>query len=840
LPAIVNNMEGKDLKYKLLAGLAVLTGFVVVVASLSLNPIPSADIYSPCPNNSPTASSSTNPSSTFTATGTPSISPSNTTTPTPQPSTTTTFTATPTPKPIPTATLTATPTPKPSSSSSSSPGVGYFFGINNVKAACSSPPPSAVATATATNAPIVSKTTLAPTPVSSISLPKPTGQPTPNKTVVTPPRDVTTLITPPDAKDSKAAIGSCPIDDPFCARTRIPNDNYIDDSYIYQPKEEEKEKPKLRGNQVQQPNSPSSDATVPKPSKFCVRFPILCQKVRAVIDGVYAVFGGPTTIDTGSNSPNSPSAPPNNIGPFFTFTAKEKQVVNQSQLLKITYRLVDPDSDAWANIYFDTDNQSFNGVRSSNCMALLRSIKDTEAWCMSKTDNLKPGTYYPYAMVYDGAHQSQVYASQPVVITEDKRPECSFVSYEGQEPCRPNFEIIEPYDDVTINTQQSYTIRYQYYMEDKDREQHKYDRVTFYYDTDNQGFDGKPVTGCVSRSALYSYTCFFNIDGRGSVPLGTYNIYAVVNDSYGQQTKKYATGRITVTKESRPYCTQKVTTNCKTSLTLHTPSVGTEVPYGSTMELFYTYLTDLSDEDLPYSQEMVSIYLDSDYAGFTGRKLLCYVKAIGVNQKCKANLELAMPGKYSVWAMVRDDKNNFIRSYAPGQLTITKQNSIPTSAMPPKLIGAEGSNTCITKTSEALKLLRDKTPEYYNLVVKYIGTIECSPKSGSSAFIYVSEKPPHVVVGGFAEASLEDFAAMLVHESVHSKQYQDFRANNPTAEYAPYESYGGRTGELTCMDVELDALLRLGGSQGRINQIRTLLKTYEKLEGWQHYEEQDR
>jgi hypothetical protein len=160
-------MEGKEVKYKLIAGLAMLTGFIVIVASLALNPIPSADIYSPCPSQTTTTnpSASVNSSPAQTSSVAPSVVPTNTATPTLNPTIAPTNTATPTPRPVPTATLTATPTPtpNPSSSSSSSPGVGFYWGINQVKAACTTTPPATTLTAspslTATPTPTKSSTT---------------------------------------------------------------------------------------------------------------------------------------------------------------------------------------------------------------------------------------------------------------------------------------------------------------------------------------------------------------------------------------------------------------------------------------------------------------------------------------------------------------------------------------------------------------------------------------------------------------------------------------------------------------------------------------------------------
>ncbi len=135
-------------------------------------------------------------------------------------------------------------------------------------------------------------------------------------------------------------------------------------------------------------------------------------------------------------------------------------------------------------------------------------------------------------------------------------------------------------------------------------------------------------------------------------------------------------------------------------------------------------------------------------------------------------------------------------------------------------IEIKGDVNCVLKTKTALKKLRDKSEEHYNLAAKYIGVIECA-QSGSG--MYVWENPPRLKAGlATFNATSEWFAGAIVHDACHSRQYHSYKEKN-LAGYVPAEVYAGAEAEKECLEIQYAALERIGASQKNLDYVKNIL-----------------
>ncbi len=133
-----------------------------------------------------------------------------------------------------------------------------------------------------------------------------------------------------------------------------------------------------------------------------------------------------------------------------------------------------------------------------------------------------------------------------------------------------------------------------------------------------------------------------------------------------------------------------------------------------------------------------------------------------------------------------------------------------------------GNSDFIEKTNEALDLLGIHAPGHYARVIKYIGIIEWVDE-GSGMFAW--EDPPLFKVGeATVGAGTVWYAGTIVHDSIHSKQYHDYLAENPSGP-VPDEVWTGENAEAQCLDFQYDALEEIGADQETLEYIKNVLET---------------
>ncbi len=188
--------------------------------------------------------------------------------------------------------------------------------------------------------------------------------------------------------------------------------------------------------------------------------------------------------------------------------------------------------------------------------------------------------------------------------------------------------------------------------------------------------------------------------------------------------------------------------------------------------------------------------------------------------ECSAWSECSQSGKQ---ARICTDKNNCgVTANKPTESQSCTPQIIESKPLGPFKIKITGVGDCASKTNQALDLLRNKAKIHYDTIVKYVGIIECTE---SQSGMYVWENPPRYQVGkATVDAGTIWFAGTITHDACHSKQYHDYLFENPLIN-VPSGVYTGRSAEAQCLDVQYDALHKIGATQETLDYITNIINS---------------
>ena len=140
----------------------------------------------------------------------------------------------------------------------------------------------------------------------------------------------------------------------------------------------------------------------------------------------------------------------------------------------------------------------------------------------------------------------------------------------------------------------------------------------------------------------------------------------------------------------------------------------------------------------------------------------------------------------------------------------------------PEKITIKGDTTCVSNTTAALNLLKKKSPESYQEVERYIGIIECVT-AGSG--MYPNETPPRFAVGNETrDAGTIWYAGAIVHDSNHSKLYNQYALAHP-GQQVPPEVWTGKQAESECIDVQYKALQDIGADAATLQYLKSTINS---------------
>ena len=143
----------------------------------------------------------------------------------------------------------------------------------------------------------------------------------------------------------------------------------------------------------------------------------------------------------------------------------------------------------------------------------------------------------------------------------------------------------------------------------------------------------------------------------------------------------------------------------------------------------------------------------------------------------------------------------------------------------PSDIEVVGSVKFIDQVKRALVLIRDKAPDGFITVKKYIGRIEESDHSGMGAYLV---PPTFHFSGKSAFYSLTWCAGDIAHDAYHSKLYNDYKEAN--GEPVPDSVWMGKDIEIKCLKYQSDILEKIGAPKNEIEYVKSLDGSYAEIE----------
>jgi len=140
-------------------------------------------------------------------------------------------------------------------------------------------------------------------------------------------------------------------------------------------------------------------------------------------------------------------------------------------------------------------------------------------------------------------------------------------------------------------------------------------------------------------------------------------------------------------------------------------------------------------------------------------------------------------------------------------------NGPPYPDLPPygdnHVVTISGTPEFHRRVAEALMMLEHRDAAGWQMVRRYVGRIEQSPKSGMN----VDKRPPTFELADrSAQFSVTWCAGAIVHDAMHSKLFFDI-AQVDGIEAVPEEAWTGQQAERICLAIQAETLARIGAPE---------------------------
>ncbi len=148
-----------------------------------------------------------------------------------------------------------------------------------------------------------------------------------------------------------------------------------------------------------------------------------------------------------------------------------------------------------------------------------------------------------------------------------------------------------------------------------------------------------------------------------------------------------------------------------------------------------------------------------------------------------------------------------------------------------------GSPDFIQQTILALTLLKEKTPDDFEMVERYTGIIEQSDRSGMWAYL---NPPKQDVSDNTSFYSVTWYAGTIVHDSTHSKLYHEYIAEHGLP--VPDDIWIGRKAEVVCCISQYKVLVAIGAPSYEVDYLWSLVNfniPFEDVDGDGDYDWDD-
>ncbi len=126
----------------------------------------------------------------------------------------------------------------------------------------------------------------------------------------------------------------------------------------------------------------------------------------------------------------------------------------------------------------------------------------------------------------------------------------------------------------------------------------------------------------------------------------------------------------------------------------------------------------------------------------------------------------------------------------------------------------------VNKIQSAILLLKEKSPDEYAIMQKYIGKIRATRASGAN---YNEDIMTIEIAKRTFDASLEWLASVLIHETHHIRKYKDTGKKYGDAYLMKDRKAAFKVmvdEEMECNKIQLVALINIGGAQYEIDHLK--------------------
>ncbi len=135
-----------------------------------------------------------------------------------------------------------------------------------------------------------------------------------------------------------------------------------------------------------------------------------------------------------------------------------------------------------------------------------------------------------------------------------------------------------------------------------------------------------------------------------------------------------------------------------------------------------------------------------------------------------------------------------------------------------------GKDDFVATTRSALDLLQANCPDYYQVVVNHVAAIETAHEGSGKHHGEPPRIPVEGTIGYGRDLPLRSrvlwYAGAILHEAWHSKLYRESRLENPEAQW-PIDAGSALQREDACLQLQHDALLRMGAPQWMLDYVRS-------------------
>ena len=134
-----------------------------------------------------------------------------------------------------------------------------------------------------------------------------------------------------------------------------------------------------------------------------------------------------------------------------------------------------------------------------------------------------------------------------------------------------------------------------------------------------------------------------------------------------------------------------------------------------------------------------------------------------------------------------------------------------------------GDQNCVTKTNEAINLLRDRDPDNYEELASRIDLIKCDKFATRPQYNLKDGK-------GFREFRIDKrtmdagaiwYAGIIVHETCHARQFQEFEKIKYNLSPEQAERERNKDLEAECAVVQAESLKKLEAEEYMINHVES-------------------